>query len=172
MPGGKIVFYTGILPVTQNEAGIAVVMGHEIAHAIHNHGQQRMSQSLLVELGAIGVSVLTGSFSPEAQQLILGVYGVGMLVGKQLPHSRENEHEADQTGLSLMAIAGYNPNEGAELWKRMNALGSSSLTFLSTHPSSSDRIANLTSYAPIARSEADRIGRIPGNPGTWVVKKP
>jgi len=168
MPAGLITFYTGILPILSNEAGAAVVMGHEVAHALHNHGQQRMSLSLLVELGAIGLSLATMGTSPEAQQVILSVYGVGTLFGKQLPFSRNNEHQADETGLLLMAIAGYDPYEGARLWERMQKAGAGGTPeFMSTHPSPPNRIRNLTSYAPTAASEANRIGKVSGPVGNW-----
>jgi len=159
MPGGKIAFYTGILPVTRNEAGIAVVMGHEIAHAILNHGQQRMSAGILQEIGALGVSVATANKSPEAQALIMLAYGVGSDVGGTLPFSRQHEHEADEYGLILMAIAGYNPDEAIPFWERMNAAGGGGVPeFLSTHPSAPNRIANLRSFAPEAKRRAAEFG--------------
>ena len=159
MPGGKIVFYTGILPVTLNEAGIAVVMGHEIAHAILNHGQQRMSAGILQQIGALGVTIATANQSPAAQNLIMLAYGVGSNVGAALPFSRQHEHEADRYGLLLMAIAGYNPDEAADFWERMSSIGGGGIPeFLSTHPSPPNRVRNLQEYAPEAKSRAAGFG--------------
>ncbi|MCV6631793.1 MAG: M48 family metallopeptidase, partial [Flavobacteriaceae bacterium] len=111
MPGGKIVFYTGILPITQSETGIAVVMGHEVAHALADHGAQRMTAGTLQQVGAIGVMVATGKKTAQEQQLWMQAYGVASQVGGMLPFSRSHESEADAIGLQLMAIAGYDPHE-------------------------------------------------------------
>lgn len=155
MPGGKIVFYTGILPVTKNEDGLAVVMGHEVAHALLNHGQQRMSAGILQQIGALGVTLATANQSKEAQALIMLAFGVGSNLAGTLPFSRKHEHEADEFGLLLMAIAGYNPDEGAAFWERMTAVGGMGVPeFLSTHPSSINRIKNLQKFAPEARRKA------------------
>jgi len=162
MPGGKIAFYTGILPVTQNEAGIAVVMGHEIAHAILNHGQQRMSAGLLQQAGMVGASVAldSTSLSPETQALTMTAFGVGSSVFGTLPFSRRHEDEADLLGLKLMAIAGYDPHEAVNFWERMNALsgGSGGPAWLSTHPSHSGRIRNLRNSIPKAQRAAAQFG--------------
>jgi predicted Zn-dependent protease len=162
MPGGKIVFYTGILPVTQTEAGIAVVMGHEIAHALLNHGQQRMSAGLLQELVGVSLNVGMGlaGLSPETQALAMTAYGVGSTLGGTLPFSRANEIEADRYGTILMAIAGYNPEEAVVLWERMAALGSGGNVpqFLSTHPSDSNRIRELQKRVPEAKQKAAEFG--------------
>ncbi|WP_422104281.1 M48 family metallopeptidase [Winogradskyella sp.] len=159
MPGGKIAFYTGILPIAQNETGVAAIMGHEVAHALANHGQQRMSKGLLQQIGAAGVMVGTSGQSSEAQQAWMQAYGVGSTLGI-LAYSRKHENEADKIGLYLMAVAGYNPDEAAELWKRMkaNSGGQAPPQFLSTHPSNDTRIANLQELAPIAKSEARKFG--------------
>jgi len=158
MPGGKVVFYSGILPVSLNETGIAVVMGHEIAHVILNHGQQRLSADILQQLGALGLSLATANSSPEAQALIMLAYGVGSNLAGTLPFSREHENEADRYGLILMAIAGYNPDEAALFWERMTNAGSGKIPeFLSTHPSDENRIANLTSFSPEAKKIAAGI---------------
>ena len=158
MPGGKIAFYTGILPVTQNEAGIAVVMGHEIAHAILNHGQQRMSAELLQQAGLTGTSILLGGsgLSPEIQSLSMTAFGVGSNVFGTLPFSRKHEDEADLLGLKLMAIAGYAPSEAVSFWERMNALGGGGggPAWLSTHPSHENRIKNLKDSIPKAMETA------------------
>jgi len=159
MPGGKIVFYTGILPIAKGEAGIAAIMGHEVAHALANHGQQRMSAGQLQTLGAVAGNVALSS-DPENQEIFNQAYGIGTTVGVMLPFSRSHESEADRIGLTLMAIAGYDPIEAANLWRRMkaNAGGQSPPEFLSTHPSSDTRINNITNWAPQARAEANKFG--------------
>ncbi len=128
MPGGKIVFYTGILPVCKDDAGMATVMGHEVAHALANHGAQRMSASQLQQLGAVGVAVATGGQSAEKQQMWQQYYGLGSQVGVMLPFSRNHESEADMIGLTLMAIAGYNPDTSIVFWERMSAKSGGSCT--------------------------------------------
>ena len=157
MPGGKIVFYTGILPICQGETGIAVVMGHEVAHALADHGAKRMSAGMLQQLGAVAGNIAIED--PETRNAFNQAYGVGSTVGVMLPFSRSHETEADRIGLQIMAIAGYNPDEAAELWKRMNAKANGAPPeFLSTHPSNETRIANLTQWAPAAREEARKFG--------------
>jgi len=157
MPGGKIVFYTGILPICQGETGIAVVMGHEVAHALADHGAQRMSAGMLQQIGAVAGNIAIQD--PETLNAFNQAYGVGSTVGVMLPFSRSHETEADRIGLQIMAIAGYNPDEAAELWKRMNARANGAPPeFLSTHPSNETRIANLTQWAPSAREEAKKFG--------------
>ncbi|APY06989.1 peptidase M48 [Winogradskyella sp. J14-2] len=160
MPGGKIAFYTGILPIAQNETGVAAIMGHEVAHALANHGQQRMSSGMLQQLGGIGVAVATGNDSPEKQQMWMQAYGLASNVGGMLPFSRSHETEADKIGVILMAIAGYNPDEAAELWKRMkaNSGGQAPPEFLSTHPSNDSRIATLQALSSKAKAEAKKFG--------------
>jgi predicted Zn-dependent protease len=152
MPGGKVVVYTGILPVTQDETGLAVVMGHEIAHAIAEHGNERMSQQLLQQVGAVGLMVAMKDAPAETQALWLSVYGVGTTVGVILPYSRTQESEADHLGLIFMAMAGYDPYEAPQFWKRMAASkqGGSPPEFLSTHPSDQTRINDITSWIPEA----------------------
>lgn len=160
MPGGKIAFYTGILPIAANETGIAAIMGHEVAHALANHGQQRMSSGILQQAGGVAVAVATGNESPEKQQMWMQAYGLGTTLGGVLPFSRSHETEADKIGLYLMAIAGYNPDEAAELWKRMkaNSGGEAPPEFMSTHPSNDSRIQNLQTLAPKAKAEAKKFG--------------
>ena len=160
MPGGKIAFYTGILPIAANETGIAAIMGHEVAHALANHGQQRMSQGMLQQLGGIGVALATNNQSPEKQQIWMQAYGMGSNLGAILPFSRAHETQADEIGQLLMAIAGYNPDEAAELWKRMkaNSGGQAPPEFLSTHPSSDKRIVKLKENAAFAKTEAAKFG--------------
>lgn len=152
MPGGKVVVYTGILPITQSEEGLAVVMGHEIAHAIAEHGNERMSQQLLQQLGAVGLMVAMKDKPAETQAIWLSVYGVGTTVGIMLPYSRTHESEADRLGLIFMAMAGYDPHEAPEFWKRMAAgkQGGSPPEFLSTHPSDQTRISNINGWIPEA----------------------
>ncbi|MXN93185.1 M48 family metalloprotease [Flavobacterium sp. Sd200] len=160
MPGGKIVVYTGILPITKDEAGLATVMGHEVAHALVNHGAQRMSATTLQELGAAGVGVATSGQSATAQQLYQQAYGVTTQYAGILPFSRKHENEADEIGLILMAIAGYNPDKAIEFWQRMsaNSGGSAPPEFLSTHPSDATRISNITAQIPNAKAQAAKFG--------------
>lgn len=159
MPGGKIAFYTGILPIAANETGVAAIMGHEVAHALANHGQQRMSASYIQQ----GLAV-AGNVALSNDEQALGIfnqsYGVVSNVAGMLPFSRSHETEADKIGLHLMAIAGYNPDEAAELWKRMkaNSGGQAPPEFLSTHPSNDTRIQNLEALAPKAKAEAKKFG--------------
>jgi predicted Zn-dependent protease len=158
MPGGKIVVYTGILPVAGTEAGLATVMGHEVSHALLNHGQQRMSASMLQQLGAAGLGMLTGGQARESRDLAMTVYGAGSELFGILPFSREHESEADRVGLSLMAIAGYDPEEAIPFWERMSGGGGGVPEFLSTHPSHSTRIRDLREEIPGARAAAARFG--------------
>ncbi len=158
MPGGKIVVYTGILPITQNETGIAVVMGHEVAHALADHGAQRMSAGMIQQIGAVAGNVAIQD--PEKRNMFNTAYGLSSTVGVMLPFSRSHETEADRIGLQIMAIAGYNPDEAARLWERMKAQsgGQAPPEFLSTHPSNDTRISNLTAWAPAAKQEARKFG--------------
>lgn len=158
MPGGKIVFYTGILPVAENEAAVAAIMGHEVAHALANHGQQRMSAGMLQQLGAVAGNIAIKDENDRA--MFNQYYGIGTTVGGMLPFSRSHETEADKIGLYLTAIAGYNPDEAAELWKRMaaNSGGQAPPEFLSTHPANQTRIANLSALSPTAKAEAKKFG--------------
>lgn len=158
MPGGKIVVYTGILPIAKNETGLAAIMGHEVAHALANHGQQRMSAGMLQQLGAVAGNIAIQD--EKSRNAFNQYYGVGSTVGVMLPFSRAHETEADNIGVYLMAIAGYNPTEAAELWKRMkaNSGGQAPPEILSTHPSNDSRIANLEAIAPKAIAEAKKFG--------------
>lgn len=151
MPGGKVVVYTGILPITKDETGLAVVMGHEIAHAVAQHGSERMSQGLLQQLGGLALDVALKNEPAATRELFLTAYGIGSTVGVILPYSRTHESEADRLGLIFMAMAGYNPNEAIDFWQRMANLNKAKLPeFLSTHPSDETRIANLKKYLPEA----------------------
>ena len=152
MPGGKVAFYTGILPLCQNEAGVAVVMGHEIAHAVANHSGERMSQQLVVQLGGTALSAAMKDKPQQTQQIALSVFGAGSQVGVLLPYSRQHEFEADRLGLIFMAMAGYDPNEAPKFWERMKAAsgGGAPPQFLSTHPSDAKRISELQAAIPEA----------------------
>ncbi|HEX5652579.1 MAG TPA: M48 family metallopeptidase [Chitinophagaceae bacterium] len=152
MPGGKIVVYTGLLPITQNEAALAAVMGHEVIHAVFYHGNERMSQGLIQQLGGVALSVAIADKPAATQNLFLTAYGLGSTVGVLLPFSRKHELEADRYGLILTAMAGYNPREAIALWQRMEAASSGQKPpeFLSTHPSEGTRIQQLEKYMPEA----------------------
>ena len=153
MPGGKVVVYTGILPVAQNDTGLAVVMGHEIAHAVANHGNERMSQSLLVDMGGKALSEVLVSQPSVAQTLFLKSYGMGAQVGFLLPYSRLHESEADHLGLIFMSMAGYDPNEDVAFWERMargKKVAGGQPDFMSTHPADATRIADLKKLVPEA----------------------
>lgn len=152
MPGGKIVVYTGLLPVSQNEAALAAVMGHEVSHALLQHGNQRMSQGIAQQLGGVALSVAVANKPSETQNLFMTAYGVGSNLGVLLPFSRKQELEADDWGLKFAAMAGYNPQEAINLWKRMESAsnGQSPPEFLSTHPSEGKRIAQLEKLMPEA----------------------
>ncbi len=153
MPGGKVVFYTGILPITKTETGLAVVMGHEVAHAIARHGNERMSQGLAAQLGGLGLAIAMQNRPKETQDLFNQAYGLSSTVG-MLKFSRKHESEADKMGLVFMAMAGYNPKEATKFWQRMKketgGKGKEVPPFLSTHPSHETRIQDLTKFMPIA----------------------
>ncbi len=151
MPGGKVVVYTGILPVTQGETGLAVVMGHEIAHAFAKHGAERMSQGLLVELGGVALSAALKDKPELTKNLFMQSYGIGSQLGV-LKYSRVHESEADHLGLIFMAMAGYNPQEAISFWQRMatQKTGAQPPEFLSTHPADQTRIQNLKALLPDA----------------------
>ena len=160
MPGGKIVVYSGILPITKDDEGLATVLGHEVSHALANHGQQRMSAGMLQQLGEVGVGAAVGSNSEQTQQIAMTAYGAATQIGGMLPFSRSHESEADKIGLTLMAIAGYNPEKAVEFWGRMSASsgGKKPQEFMSTHPSDETRIANLRRLIPEAKAEALKFG--------------
>jgi predicted Zn-dependent protease len=151
MPGGKVVFYTGIMPICQSETGVAVVMGHEVAHAIARHGNERMSQGLAQQLGGVALAVALSDKPQETQQLFQLAYGVGSQVGIMLPFSRLHESEADHMGLMFMSMAGYDPQEAPKFWERMNELGGTRPPqFLSTHPNPEKRVTELNALMPEA----------------------
>lgn len=152
MPGGKVVVYSGILPVTDGEAGLAVVMGHEIAHAVAKHGNERMSQALVAQLGGTALSAALESYPEETRALWMAAFGVGAQVGILLPYSRIQESEADRLGLIFMAMAGYDPHEAPRFWTRMASGkgGGAPPEFLSTHPSDKTRIQKINEEIPEA----------------------
>lgn len=151
MPGGKVVVYTGLLPITQNETALAIVVGHEIAHAIAKHGSERMSQGMMQQLGGVALQVALSQQPQQTQSLFMQAYGIGSTVGAVLPWSRQQETEADKFGLMFAAMAGYDPQEAIPFWQRMaNAGGANPPEFLSTHPSNETRIKKLKQFMPEA----------------------
>lgn len=160
MPGGKVVVYTGILPVTRDETGLAVVMGHEIAHAIAKHGDERMSQGLLQQVGGATLQAALGSNPSLTNNLFLTAFGAGSQLG-MLAYGRKQESEADRLGLIFMAMAGYDPQQAVPFWERMSAGkgGQAPPEFLSTHPSDQTRIADLKRYLPEAQKYARKSVR-------------
>ncbi len=168
MPGGKVVIYTGILPITENEAGLAVVMGHEIAHAIARHGNERMSQGLVAQTGGMLLMKSLEEKPEQTQALWMTAFGLGSQVGVMLPFSRLHESEADHLGLIFMAMAGYNPQEAALFWQRMQEMkgGAAPPEFLSTHPADETRIEQIEKLMPMAmehyqKSQAGGSGKPP-----------
>jgi len=154
MPGGKIVFYTGILPICENEDGIAVVMGHEIAHAVARHGNERMSQNMATQFGGLALSVALSQEKALTQDLFAMSYGLGSQLGT-LAFSRNHESEADKMGLVFLTAAGYDPEEAVRFWKRMSAGGGEKPpALLSTHPADEKRVQDLREFIPVARSYA------------------
>lgn len=160
LPGGKIVFYSAILPICKDDAGMATVMGHEVAHALANHGAQRMSAGILQQAGAGVVGIALDSKTEQDKQIWMTAYGAVTQYGGMLPFSRSHESEADKIGLILMAIAGYDPSTAISFWERMsaNSGGAAPPEFLSTHPSDATRIAKLKSLIPEAKIEAAKFG--------------
>ncbi len=153
MPGGKVVVYTGLLPITQDENGLAVVMSHEIAHAVARHGSERMSQGLLFQMGGMALSEAMQNHPAATQQLFMTSYGLGAQVGILLPYSRLHEKEADSMGLIFMGMAGYNPQTAVAFWERMaqsKEKGDAPPEFLSTHPSDAKRIEGIKQALPEA----------------------
>ncbi len=161
MPGGKIAVYTGILPVTKDENGLAVVIAHEVGHAVAGHGAERMSHMLAAQLGGIALSAAMANSPDTTQQLWMTVFGLGAQVGFILPYSRVQEYEADHLGLVFMAMAGYDPEGAIEFWQRLAAekKGSSPPAFLSTHPTDASRIQRIRSLMPEARRYYDEYRR-------------
>lgn len=153
LPGGKVVVYDGILPYTTNETGLAVVLGHEIAHAVAKHSNERISQQMLLQTGGSVLNALMGSQSAETQNIVASIYGLGSNYGVMLPFSRKQEYEADKLGLIFMAMAGYDPAEAVAFWSRMSNGSSASVPeFMSTHPADANRIAYIKSILPEVKS--------------------
>jgi predicted Zn-dependent protease len=150
LPGGKVAVFTGILPITQNEAGLAVVVGHEVAHATMRHGGKRMTQTTIANaiMSAVGAGLSLSEMSEEAKTGVLGALGLGAQVGVLLPYSRDHETEADEVGIRYAIRAGYDPWEAPKLWERMAQLGSGGPEWLSTHPDSLNRAAQLRARIP------------------------
>lgn len=149
MPGGKVVFYDGILPLCQNEDGVAVVMGHEIAHAVAKHGNERTSQGLVTQMGGMAFDIALSQKPEQTRNIFLSAYGVGSQVFVALPYSRKHEYEADELGLIFMTMAGYNPEEAVAFWERMSKMGGANVPeFLSTHPVDEKRVAALKKLLP------------------------
>ena len=157
MPGGKIVVYEGILPYTMDEAGLAVVLGHEVGHAIAKHSNERMSNQMALEMGGAAVSSVLSKSSSTTQTIGATVWGLGSELGVALPFNRKQELEADHLGLILMAIAGYDPNAAIPFWQRMSQQGGGTIEFLSTHPSDQTRVSEITKKLPEAMEYYDSI---------------
>lgn len=148
LPGGKVAFYTGILPVCETEGGIAVVMGHEVAHATARHGGERISTALATQLGMAGIAAAMGQKDSTEKRMVLAALGIGATVGILLPFSRSNEAEADEIGLVYSSTAGYDPREAPRFWGRFAGKGGSPPEFLSTHPNPGNRQQALTNQLP------------------------
>ena len=151
MPGGKIVVYEGILPITRDETGLAVVLGHEVAHAVAKHANERMSQQVAVQYGGTAIGLATSGSSAVVQNVASSVYGLGTQLGVMLPYSRKHELEADKMGLIFMAMAGYDPRQAEAFWSRMaQSSGGASSELMSTHPSDENRIKQIRKELPEA----------------------
>lgn len=152
MPGGKVAVYTGIIPIAKDDSGLAVVMGHEIAHAVARHGDERLSQGLLAQMGGVALSAALAEKPKETTDLFMVAYGLGVQVGALLPYSRLHESEADHLGLIFMSMAGYDPHDAVDFWKRMASekKGAAPPEFLSTHPTDEKRIKNIEQLIPEA----------------------
>jgi predicted Zn-dependent protease len=158
LPGGKIGIYTGILPITQNEAGLATVMGHEVAHAYARHGAERMSEAMSIELAGSLLGASLSSQDPKVQATATAAFGLGATLGRSLPHSRGQESEADRIGLRYLARAGYDPEEAVKFWQRFAEFnrqhgGGSTPWFLRTHPLDETRINQLKQWLPEAKAQ-------------------
>ena len=160
MSGGKVVVYTGLLPLVQNDAALATVMGHEIAHAVARHGSERMSDQMLVQLGGTALTAALAQKPEQTRQIAMTAFGVGSQLGVVLPFSRQHEYEADYMGLIFMAMAGYDPNESIVFWEKMaKQSGTKPPEFLSTHPVDENRIARLKEKMPEAMAYYNKTKR-------------
>jgi len=184
LPGGKVAFYSGILPYCANEDGVAAVMAHEVAHVLSRHGAERLSQARLLEIGGTAISVVFSGGSPVVQKGVLGAYGMGGKLGVLLPFSRKHEAEADEIGLVLMAKAGFDPKTALDFWRRLLASGREGRTseILSSHPSGEERLRRLEELMPIAveyyrkaaivpRRPEDESGKPPDIPPEEILKR-
>jgi predicted Zn-dependent protease len=177
MPGGKVVVYTGLLAITKTPEGLAVVLGHEISHSLANHGNERMSQQLGVQVGGLALDVALSQKPQQTRDIFMQSYGIGSTLG-MLKYSRVHESEADRLGLTFMAMAGYNPNEAIGFWQRMSSQGGAQPPeFLSTHPSHSTRIEDIKKWMPEAMKHYKPSGGVIQNnkvkqPKTPPAKKP
>lgn len=159
LPGGKVVVFSGLLPITRDEDGLAIVLGHEMAHAIAEHGNERLSQLMAAQLGGVALDVALRNHPAQLRQLFLTAYGVGANVGVLLPYSRAQESEADEIGLYLAAIAGYEPRAAVPFWRRLAKVGGPSPPeFLSTHPDPENRAEELSRLVPRALEYRKRFG--------------
>jgi predicted Zn-dependent protease len=161
LPGGKVGIYTGILPITKTEAGLATVMAHEVAHAVAHHGAERMSEAMLMQTGGQVLGAAVSAYNPGWTQAAMLAYGVGSKLGRELPHDRRQESEADHIGLIYMAKAGYNPREAIFFWERFSEFnksqgGANVPAFLRTHPVDTVRIQQLEKLMPKAEAEFQR----------------
>ncbi len=163
LPGGKIVVYTGILPIAETDAGLATVLGHEISHALAHHGAERMAQEQLVQMGVMSIGGAAGDMSPEQRMRMMQVLNAGAKFGI-LKYSRSHESEADHMGLLIMAAAGYDPRESMRFWERMQSStgkGNAPPEFMSTHPSHGTRIADLKAWLPEAMPLYEASAKLP-----------
>lgn len=161
LPGGKVGVYTGLLPIAQNDAGLATVIGHEVGHAVAHHGAERMSEAMVIQMGGQVVGSAASAYNPNWQQAALLAYGATTKLGRELPHSRAQESEADHIGVVYMARAGYDPKEAVAFWQRFMAYngqqgGSQTPSFLRTHPLDEVRIRQLQQWLPEAESQAGK----------------
>lgn len=157
LPGGKIVVYEGLFAVASNEAELAVVLGHEIGHAVAKHSNERMSQQILTQYGAAILQQALSQKSAAVQTVAVNVFGLGAQMGVMLPYSRKHEYEADYMGIVFMEIAGYDSASALDFWTKMSAGGSNASDFLSTHPSDAKRIANIKEHMPEAKKVAAQL---------------
>lgn len=159
LPGGKIVVFSGILPYAKSEAGLAAVMGHEMAHAVARHGSQRLLRTSVTQTLLMGANFSLGNLDPQQRQMVMAALGAGATYGMILPFSRDHETEADQMGLLYMARAGYDPREAIAFWERMSTAGGQQPPeFASTHPSHGQRIEDLRAFMPKAMEEYEKAG--------------
>jgi predicted Zn-dependent protease len=163
LPGGKVVVYTGILPLCETEAGLATVLGHEIGHALASHGAERMAEQQMIQIGVAAVAGSLDQQDPQRRRQILAVLGAGATVGLSLPFSRKQESEADHIGLYLMAAAGYDPREAPRFWARMEKLGGRTPEILSTHPGPEHRERALQGWLKEALPLYESVPHADGN---------